>query len=74
MANYQITCVHGQCDDPDCGSEFVFVGDKKVAAASLIEMAESEVHQFWTIQNGRSVTVAVECGPDGRKRLVPNGR
>jgi hypothetical protein len=70
VANYQITCAHGQCADPDCGLEYVFVGEIKVAAASLIEMAEAEQHHFWTMEGGQPVSVVVERGPDGRKKRV----
>jgi len=74
MADYQITCVHGQCSDPDCGADFVFVGEMKIDAAPLIEMAEAQVHQFWTMQDDQPVSVVVECGADGRKTLVPEAR
>ena len=74
MANYQITCVHGQCDDPNCGTDFVFVGEVKVAAEALIEMAEAEVHHFWTMQDGHAVSVVVESDLDGRKKLIPQSR
>ena len=74
MADYQITCVHGQCSDPECGTDFVFVGESKIPAAPLIALAEAQVHQFWTMQDDRPVSVVVECGPDGRKKLVPKAR
>jgi hypothetical protein len=71
VANFQITCAHGQCADPDCGSDYVFVGEEKIAAAPLIEMAEGAVHHFWTMHDGQPVSLVVESGPDGRKKLVP---
>lgn len=74
MASYQISCVHGQCDDPDCGSDFVFVGEMRVPAGPLIEQAEAQIHHFWTIEKDEPVSIVVECGPDGRKKLIPKSR
>jgi hypothetical protein len=71
VASYQITCAHGQCGDPDCGSDYVFVGDTRIDAAPLIDMAEADILQLWTMQDGQPVSVVVGTAADGRKTLKP---
>jgi hypothetical protein len=74
VASYQISCAHGQCDDPDCGSDYVVVGDMQIDAAPLIELAEADILQLWTMHDGEPVSVVVGTAADGRKTLKPKAR
>jgi len=70
MASFQISCVGGQCSDPACGTDYIFVGGRQLPADAIIQDIEAGRHRYWTVAQDRAVPVVVALLDDGRKRLV----
>ena len=59
MPSQQITCLHGQCDDPSCGIDFVYVGRQRVPADVIIGDIQTGASDYWAVVGGECVPVVV---------------
>ena len=59
MFTQQITCLHGQCDDPSCGVDFVYVGRQRIPTDAIISDIETGAGRYWTLVDGKGVSVVV---------------
>lgn len=63
MFTQQITCLRGQCDDPSCGVEFVYVGRQRIPTDAVISNIETGAGRYWTLVDGKGVSVVVGVDP-----------
>ena len=63
MFTQQITCLHGQCDDPSCGVDFVYVGRQRIPTDGIIRNIETGAGRYWTLADGKGVSVVVGVDP-----------
>src|SRR5688572_26487851 len=59
MPSQQITCLHGQCDDPLCGFAFVYVGRQRVPSDLIVRDIETAASNYWTVVGGECVPVVI---------------
>jgi hypothetical protein len=73
MFTQQITCLHGQCNDPSCGFDFVWVGRQRIPTEAIIKNIDTGAGRYWTLVEGQGVSVVVGQDPATGARFVTTG-
>ena len=70
MADYQVTCIRRDTNDPDRRIDRLGGPAFNDTIDNVIRFIESGAHKFWTTAQGRNVWIVVDVHPTSRRKYL----